>query len=457
MGPANDLKGKRITIIGSGVSGKGLATLAAGLGASVFVTERKHLDEEARTLFRENDIAWEEDGHSDRACDADLVVAGSGIPPSALVVVQARKMGIPVTGELDFLAPFLRGKVIGVTGSNGKSTTTSLLGHMLTRKGYAVSVAGNIGTSLADSALREWDYIVVELSSFQLFWNSSLSCSVAVVTNLAPDHIDWHGSYEEYVRAKGRIIATQKESGMAIIQERDRTALGATLSDERLVCFSWKNEFSGRCEKAILADENSRSVYIRNGKSEEILFGFDDLPIIGRHNIENGSMAAGVLHLLGEKSGIPSLFRGFTGLPHRCEKVAEIGGILFIDDSKGTNVASTCTALTSIDGPKAIILGGQGKGEDYAPLAETVRKEAVAAVVMGEEREKIVSALKLEGYEAIIEANGMEDAVRKAASALHGKGVVLLSPACTSWDMYPNYKKRGEHFKSVVLAMEKRK
>jgi len=454
MESANDLQGKRITIIGSGVSGKGLAFLAARLGASVFVTEKKHLDEDARAMFREKGIAWEEDGHSGRACEADLVVAGSGIPPSAPVVVEAVKRRIPVTGELDFLAPFLRGRIIGVTGSNGKSTTTALLGHMLTRKGFAVSVAGNIGTSLADSALRVWDFIVVELSSFQLHWNSCLSCSVAVVTNLAPDHIDWHGSYDEYVRAKARIITTLGESGLAVIQERDRAALGAASEDERLVCFSWKGEFSGRCEKAILADENSRSVYIRTGKDEEKLFDFDDLPLIGRHNIENGSMAAGVIHLLGEKGGAASLFSGFKGLPHRCEKVAEIGGILFIDDSKGTNVASTCTALTSIEGSKAIILGGQGKGEDYAPLAETVRREAAAAVVMGEEREKIVRALREAGYGAIIEAEGMEDAVRKAASALAGKGVVLLSPACTSWDMYPNYKKRGEHFRNIVLSLE---
>jgi len=456
MGSANDLQGKRITVIGSGVSGKGLASLAAGLGASVFVTERKHLDEDARAIFREKGIEWEENGHSGRACDADLVVAGSGIPPSAPVIVEARKRGIPVTGELDFLAPFLRGRIIGVTGSNGKSTTTALLGHMLTRKGYSVSVTGNIGTSLADSALRNWDFLVVELSSFQLYWNSCLSCSVAVVTNLAPDHIDWHGSYEEYVRSKARIITTQGEGGVAVIQERDRTALGSDLADERFVCFSWKNDFSGRCEKAILADEKSRSVYFRNGNDEERLFGFDDLPLIGRHNIENGSMAAGVLHLLGEKNGIPSLFPGFGGLPHRFEKVAEIDGILYIDDSKGTNVASTCTALTSIDGPKAIILGGQGKGEDYAPLAETVRNEAVAAVVMGEERDKITAALRQAGYEQIFEAEGMEDAVKTAASALPGKGVVLPSPACTSWDMYPNYKKRGEHFKSIVLSLEKR-
>jgi len=455
MEPAHDLQGKKITIIGSGVSGKGLASLAAGLGASVFVTERKHLDEDARNLFRKKGVAWEEDGHSDRACDADLVVAGSGISPSAPVIIEARKKGIPVTGELDFIAPFLRGKVIGVTGSNGKSTTTALLGHMLSRKGFAVSIAGNIGTSLADSAFKEWDYIVVELSSFQLYWNSCLSCCVAVVTNLAPDHIDWHGSYEEYVRAKARIITTQGGSGMVIVQERDRAALGVASSDERIVCFSWKGEFPDRCEKAILADENSRSVYFRTGKNEEKLFGFDDLPLIGRHNIENGSMAAGVLHLLGE-NGIPDLFSGFGGLPHRCEKVAHIGGLLFIDDSKGTNVASTCTALTSIEGPKAIILGGQGKGEDYAPLAETVRKEAAAAVVMGEERGKIADALRQAGYDRIFEAEGMEDAVKKAVSALSGKGVVLLSPACTSWDMYPNYKKRGEHFKSIVLSLEKR-
>ncbi len=450
------LSGKRITIIGSGVSGRGMASLASELGAAVFVTDRGAVDETAKALFRERGVGWEEGGHTDRCLEADLVVAGSGIPPHAPVILEAQKRGVPVSGELDFLAPWLDGRIIGVTGSNGKSTTTALIGHMLKKKGLSVAVAGNIGESMADSALRRWDFIVVELSSFQLHWNTRFSCSLAVVTNLAPDHLDWHGSYGEYVRSKSRIITTLKEGGAVIVQRRDCSALGAPFSGKMCVPFSWR-EGTETAERGIslTADGDRRITFLHSGETEEKLFDFDELPLIGRHNIENASMAAATVRLAGAGDGEGGLFSGFKGLPHRCEKVSEFGGILFVDDSKGTNVASTCTALTSIEGKKAVILGGQGKGEDYAPLAETVAREAVAAVVIGAEKGKIMDALLRAGFKGAIEAKSLDDGVPMAVRALGGGGVVLLSPACTSWDMYPNYGARGDHFKKIVLSMRK--
>lgn len=449
------LKGKRITVIGAGISGIGLASLAARLNASVFVSEKKEIDGETGRVLQSCGADFEGGGHSGKAFEADLIVLGSGIPPKAPVVLEALKKGVPLCGELDFLSPYLEGKIIGVTGSNGKSTTTSLIGHLLGKAGYSVSVSGNIGSSLADAALLPWDYIVIELSSFQLHWNTSLSCDVAVVTNLAPDHIDWHGSYEEYVKSKAKILWTLKPEGAAVFQERDRELLGTGNCPGRTVGFRWSSDAGGSSETEIIADETGKAVFLISASGSEKLFDFDSLPLIGKHNIENGAMAAGVLKLLKIGGEYDRYFTGFRGLPHRCEKVAEIHGILYIDDSKGTNVASTATALGSIPGRKVIILGGQGKGEDYAPLAEAVKKEASAAVVMGEELQKISDALKKAGFNQVIEASGMEDAVAKASSALQGKGVVLLSPACTSWDMYPNYKKRGEHFRNIVLGMER--
>jgi len=449
------LKGKRITVIGAGISGIGLASLAARLNASVFVSEKKEIDGETGRVLQSCGADFEGGGHSGKAFEADLIVLGSGIPPKAPVVLEALKKGVPLCGELDFLSPYLEGKIIGVTGSNGKSTTTSLIGHLLGKAGYSVSVSGNIGSSLADAALLPWDYIVIELSSFQLHWNTSLSCDVAVVTNLAPDHIDWHGSYEEYVKSKAKILWTLKPEGAAVFQERDRELLGTGNCPGRTVGFRWSSDAGGSSETEIIADETGKAVFLISASGSEKLFDFDSLPLIGKHNIENGAMAAGVLKLLKIGGEYDRYFTDFRGLPHRCEKVAEIHGILYIDDSKGTNVASTATALGSIPGRKVIILGGQGKGEDYAPLAEAVKKEASAAVVMGEELQKISDALKKAGFNQVIEASGMEDAVAKASSALQGKGVVLLSPACTSWDMYPNYKKRGEHFRNIVLGMER--
>lgn len=447
-------EGKRITVIGAGVSGLGLAVYAASLGAEVFVSaDRPVADNSIREKLKTLNIPWEEE-HSARAYGSECMLLSSGIPPSSPAVKEARRRGMNVMGELDFLAPHLSGKILGVTGSNGKSTTTSLLGHMLKKRGFRTAVAGNIGISLAEAAGKPWDYIVVELSSFQLFWNTSLACDLAIVTNLAPDHIDWHGSYGEYVQAKKKILTTRKKNSPAILQLRDRAALEVEDANEAgITPLYWQGEGDPSTFSSILADESRKAAFLRQERDENPLFSFPDLPLLGSHNIENAAMAAGALRLLGVRGDLGHLFEGFRGLEHRCEFVAKKGGRIYIDDSKGTNVASSATALTSIPGIKVVILGGKGKGEDYAPLARTVKKEALAAVVLGEEREKITAALASAGFEAILKAADMEEAVHLAAE-FPGAEVVLLSPACTSWDMYPNYKKRGEHFREIVCGLK---
>ena len=450
------MKGKRITVIGAGISGASLAQLGARMGAAVFVSDARKI-EPACTLdrFRSMNIRWEETGHTEKALDADCVVLSSGISPACFPVTEAKKRGIPVMGELDFIAPCLHGRIVGVTGSNGKSTTTCLIGHMLQRMGFSVAVTGNIGNPLGDAAFQPWDFIVAELSSFQLFWNHDLHCDVAIVTNLAPDHIDWHGSYEGYVESKGRILHTRRPDGWGIVQGRDIPALFRDLPVSRTLPLRWKDEgISGL--PALFVDGEKECVTMARNDGEEPLFSFESLPLIGNHNVENGAMAAAAIRLLGiVPENMGSLFEGFKGLPHRCEFVACVRGVKYIDDSKGTNVASSATALSSIQGPKVVILGGQGKGEDYAPLADAVRRNATAAVVLGQEKEKIVSALRAAGFQGIWEASSMEEAVLTASRIVPENGTVLLSPACTSWDMYPNYKKRGEHFRKIVTGLER--
>lgn len=453
----DSFSGKRVSIIGAGISGAGLARLAHRLGARVFVSDEKILQDRSLVdFFQSHGIEWEEAGHTPRLFEADCILVGSGISPKALPVAECNRRNIPVIGELDFIAPFLRSKIIGVTGSNGKSTTTALLGFLLQKAGFSAEVAGNIGKSLADFAFEQRDFLVVELSSFQLHWNTSFACDLAMVTNLAPDHIDWHGSYEEYVKAKAKIISTQTPGAISIVQETERSMLLRGQEDigREILSFSWDNTQSAHGKK-LLADEKARHVVLIDETGvEELLFSFDDVPLIGKHNMENAAFAAGAVRMLTGKGVMRGpLFSGFKGLSHRCEFVASIRGVTYVDDSKGTNVAASATALRSLTGPKIVILGGQGKGEEYAPLAEAVKSEAIGAVVFGAEKDRIVEALKEAGFPHIHEVSSMEEAVQTASTLAVPQSTVLLSPACTSWDMYPNYKKRGEHFQQLVLAL----
>ena len=454
----DSFSGKRVSVIGAGISGAGLARLAHRLGARVFVSDEKILqDRSLVSFFQSHGIDWEEGGHTPRLYEADCVLVGSGISPKAFPVAESNRRNIPVIGELDFIAPFLRSRIIGVTGSNGKSTTTALVGFLLRKAGFSAEVAGNIGKSLADFAFEQRDFLVVELSSFQLHWNTSFSCDLAMVTNLAPDHIDWHGSFGEYIRAKAKIISTQTPGGIAIVQENERNMLlgGHGDTGREVLSFSWYDTRSTHGRR-LLADENERHVVlIDETGGEELLFSFDDVPLIGKHNMENAAFAAGAVRMLTGKGVMRGpLFSGFKGLAHRCEFVATIRSVSYVDDSKGTNVAASATALRSLTGPKIVILGGQGKGEEYAPLAEAVKSETTDAIVLGAEKDRIVEALREAGFSHIHEVTSMEEAVQTASKLAAPQSTVLLSPACTSWDMYPNYKKRGEHFQQLVLALK---
>ncbi|MCR5346907.1 MAG: UDP-N-acetylmuramoyl-L-alanine--D-glutamate ligase [Fretibacterium sp.] len=446
--------GKRVTVVGAGVSGRELALLAARLGAEVFVTERKELSREARSLFESHGVAWESGGHTDRAFSADVLLLSSGISPRSEVVQEAKRRGLPLMGELDFVVPQLSARLVGVTGSNGKSTVTSLIGHMLDKLGWNAGVGGNLGTAASSFTGKKLDAVVLELSSFQLAWATRLGACVSIVTNLAPDHIDWHGSYENYVAAKAKVLSLRAPEGWGIVQDRDVEALGVEDS-ENIVILSWERQPVHKRDGHIFMDRERASLTLKG--REFPLFDYADTTLLGEHNLENVAMSLTALRLLGAWDGSqkPSeLLEGFSPLPHRCENAGTVAGVLYVDDSKGTNVAASVTAMTCIQGRKVVILGGRGKGEDYAPLAEGVLREADAAVLLGEEAEAIGLALARAGFTAVRRAKDMEEAVKIAHDLARPGMTVLLSPACTSWDMYDNYGQRGDHFCSLVRELQ---
>jgi UDP-N-acetylmuramoylalanine--D-glutamate ligase len=348
-------------------------------------------------------------------------------------------------GELDFAAPCLKGRILGVTGSNGKTTVTSLVRHILKSLGYRTAAVGNIGSPISDAAGVELDFVIAELSSFQLHWAASINLAGAIVTSIAPDHLDWHGSYENYVRAKAKIASFVEGDGFVIAKEQDAAELGLTGAEFHSL--SWD---AAPAEKGIVLDRASRTCSI----GDVPLFGFDDIGLLGAHNLENAAMSmAGVFMMGGDAASALDALRSFEAPSHRCSLVMSRGGVRYIDDSKGTNIAATIAALSSIDGSKIVILGGRGKGEDYSRLAGPLKKFAKYALLIGEAAAEIAASLSSGGYEDYAVMSGMEEAVERAAAMASAGDAVLLSPACASWDMYRNYGERGNHFARLVMGL----
>ena len=442
---------KNITILGAGVSGKSLAFFALRLGYRVLVSDRKEIDGQMRREFEVSGIAWEDGGHTPLIYNGEMIVVSSGISPRTPELLEAARRGITVVGELDFVLPYLFGKIIAITGSNGKTTTTSMIGHLLASTGARVAVAGNIGQPLADIAFEKWDYIVLELSSFQLHWTEKLHVDIALVTNIAPDHIDWHGSFEAYVRAKTKLVSQIKQDGAVLFQESDRDRFESLPG--RVYGLTWQETHSMEKEHLYL-NESKQSATITTDQGEIVLFQFDETSLLGKHNMENTAMSLLTMFLCGyEPAVFKEPLRTFSAPPHRCQLVAEERGIRYIDDSKGTNVASTVAALSSLSGKKVIILGGKGKGESYSPLVPALKKEARWAVLMGAEKGALAEALSAGDFINFTQVDGMDDAVAEANNRALEGDIVLLSPACTSWDAYSNYMKRGEHFRRAVLNL----
>ena len=434
----------KITVVGAGVSGRALALWAAGRGASVFVTERRaEISRGTRELFDRTRIQWEVGGHTPECCECDLMVVSSGVSENSDAVSMARAKNVPVQGELDLLAPYLKGKIIAVTGTNGKTTCTALIAHLLQSAGLNSVSAGNIGEPLAAHADRNYDAIVMELSSFQLHWNTQLRPHVSILTNLAPDHLDWHGGYENYKNDKCKIFLPREGECYAVTHDVDAFRVPAG----RAVCALGRG--------SLRIDAGPRDVFLIGRESSRLLFHKDALKLLGAHNLENAAMSCAAVALAFPEFDPSAGLSDFRVPPHRCEPVAERNGVLYIDDSKGTNVAAVITALRSIGGRKIVVLGGQGKGESYEALARVVCEETFAAIVIGSETEKILAALQAAGYGGAVRAKDMGEAVKKASELAAPGDKVLLSPACTSWDMYRSYEERGDHFAKLVRELSR--
>lgn len=441
--------GSRITVIGAGVSGLSAAMFAADNDYHVFLSDQGLITGEDKAKAQAKGILWEEGGHTDKAWATDLVVLSSGIAPHSTPVQEAMRRGLPIIGEIDFVSPRLSAKLIGVTGSNGKTTTTALLAHLLKGAGFAAEAAGNIGAPLGSFVEKNLDYLVVELSSFQLHWAQETRLVGALITNMAPDHIDWHGSYKAYQKSKLKIFNFLVEGGWGILQKRDRRFVSG-IHDRQFHYLTWQTE---SVDPSDIAIDSQDIVWRINANKYSV--AHHGLSVLGRHNIENAAMAIVAASSIGvTPDQLLDGLKSFAPLPHRCEVIAMKKGILFVNDSKGTNVAATVTALASLEGNKIILLGGKGKGEDYSPLAKALKRYAKRAVLYGEEGPALAEAIRLSGVgeDFFSLHSNLSDAFEQATMLADKGDTILLSPACTSWDQYKSYKDRGVHFQKLVEA-----
>lgn len=441
-------------VVGLGRTGEALCTFLTSEGAEVTVSEKgpaRKLGERIR-YWEERGVRVETGEHRRKTfLEADLIVTSPGVPMLPLFA-DAEEKGIPVFSEVELAHHFLRGTLVGITGSNGKSTTTTLIHTLLKEGGLPSHLAGNIGTPLISFARdsRAEDIYVVELSSFQLEHIRSFRVSTAVFLNLSPDHLDWHGTMEGYIAAKARLISGLEESGTAVLNRDDPVvwASGRTTA-ARVLPFSRTSKPSPGCyleEGWILLDDGK-------GKARRVLPA-DDIPLRGPHNQENvmaAVLAGGVFGLSPE--GMAGTIRRFKALEHRLELVEAFSGVTFYNDSKATNVDSTLRAIESFDNPIILILGGRDKDGDFTKLREVVRKRVKIILLIGEAREKI--ARELQGCAPLFNVETMGEAVRRGFRKAQDGDIVLLAPACTSWDMYQNFEERGRHFKGEVAALRK--
>lgn len=442
----------KIAVLGAGESGAGAAVLAKVKGMDVFVSDMSLIKENYKDLLNSYNIAWEEGQHTEsRILDADEVVKSPGIPNEAPLVQKLIAQGTPIISEIEFAGRYTDAKMVCITGSNGKTTTTSLIYHIFKSAGLNVGLAGNIGKSLAlQVATEKHDYYIIELSSFQLDNMYDFRANIAVLMNITPDHLDrYDHEMQNYVDAKFRIVQNQTEED-AFIFWNDDPIIRREL--ERYGLKAQLYPFAGIKGQGAIA-------YVEDGEIEieqPIAFNMEQeaLALHGTHNLYN-SLAAGIsANVAGiEKEDIRKALSNFKGVEHRLEKVCDVRGIHFINDSKATNVNSCWYALQSMTTKTVLILGGKDKGNDYNEIADLVKEKCSALVYLGLHNEKLHDFFDGFGLPVADIQTGMKDAV-EAAYKLAKKGeTVLLSPCCASFDLFKSYEDRGEQFKKYVREL----
>src|SRR5271168_2216099 len=447
-----DVTNKRVLVVGLGKSGVASALFLKARGARVTVSDAKPQDEFKNEIpvLLDQGIAVETGGHGERTFRGqDLIVVSPGVPVDAPLLVQARALGEKVIGEIELASEFFPGKIVAITGSNGKTTTTTLAGEILAAGGLSTVVGGNIGTpaiSLVERASAE-TIAILEVSSFQLETIQKFRPRIAVVLNVTPDHLDRHRTFAAYTDAKARIFENQRADDFAVLNADDPTCVGmATRTKAQVFWFSRNKEVKQG------AQVRDGQILFRDSKRQREIMLLSEIPLKGAHNVENVLAAVSVGSLSGvEPERIRKAVAGFKAVEHRLEFVATIGGVEYYNDSKATNVDATIKALESFPANIHLILGGKDKGSDYAVLSDLLRKRVKRVYTIGAAAAKIESQIK--GSAEIDHAETLESAIRRAAQAAASGDIVLLAPACASFDQFRNYEHRGKVFKEVVRTL----
>jgi len=443
----------KIAILGGGESGTGAAILASKKGYEVFLSDKGVIKDKYKSVLKNVEIGFEENGHTpERLLDADLVIKSPGIPDQVAVVSMAKEKGIPVISEIEFAGRFTEAKKICITGSNGKTTTTLLLHHILKNAGINVGLAGNVGNSFAwQVATRSFDVYVLEISSFQLDGMFGFKADIAILLNITPDHLDrYEGSFDKYIRSKLRIIQNQTENDV-LIYCYDDPVITQRINENsvRMQLFPFSLMEMEFGQGAFLKGEN----IIIKTHNKPFIMTLEQLALQGKHNIYN-SMAAGIAARLMDirNDSIKQSLSDFHNIPHRLEYVASVHGITFINDSKATNLNSTWYALEYIDTPIVWIAGGIDKGNDYSMISGLVKEKVKAIICLGVNNKKLFEAFGKK-VKSMVETTTMEQAVISAYHMAKKGDVVLLSPACASFDLFENYEDRGNQFKEYVREL----
>jgi UDP-N-acetylmuramoylalanine--D-glutamate ligase len=448
-----DLADKEIVIVGMARSGLAVAEFLWKRGVRVTLSDSRQAAElePAIRFLNERHIGYETGGHSTKLFDSgDLIVVSPGVPLSLPVLRQAARKGKTVISEIELASRYLRGQVIAITGTNGKTTTTALVGEILRMAGFPTQVGGNIGTPLISlvEASSDDTWSIVELSSFQLEAVPTFRPHIAVILNITPDHLDRYASFEEYAQAKLNIFENQLSSDFAVLNHEDpnlRKAAGKIRSQ-----VFW---FSGDGEVQRGTYAAGGQIVYKSGTTSEQVMACAEVPLKGRHNLENVAAAVAAARLAGvPSSAVAKGVRSFKAVEHRLEPVADIKGVHFFNDSKATNVDATIKALEAFDSGVILILGGRDKGGNFKALSRLLQERARSVILLGEASDKIRT--QLEGTVAMRQAGSMDAAVKMAFQQAVPGDTVLLAPACASFDMFQNYEHRGREFKAAVGRLQ---
>ena len=450
-----DLAGKRVLVVGLGKSGVASARFLTARGAKVGVSDAKsqeQLREEIPALLDQG-IIVETGQHGERTFrDQDLIVVSPGVPFDVPQLVHARELGIPVIGEVELAARFLKGHIVAITGSNGKTTTTALAGEIISAAGRKTLVGGNIGTPAISFADRSTDdsWIVLEISSFQLETIETFHPHIAVVLNITPDHLDRHRTFENYAAAKARIFENQTAGDFAVFNADNEPCVA--LASQTKAQVRWFSRLKEVRNGAFIRGDR---IVWRDAKAEREIMPVSEIGLKGAHNVENvlAAVTVGMLAEI-EPAQIRRAVAEFKAVEHRLEYVATIGGVEYYNDSKATNVDATIKALESFPGGIHLILGGKDKGSDYSVLNDLLRERVKRVYTIGAAAAKIES--QAHGAE-IVSAGTLDAAVRRASEAAVPGEIVLLAPACASFDQFDSYEHRGRIFKELVRQLATRK